>query len=267
MTTEFNMQSAPQGVFRGMGMDQLTEISTIANVQSFDTADTCETNQECARPIEKIAATHKESILKRIRSRSRSRKGTKPEEKKSTGRKIMGRLSFGKRSKAKKVEAEAQKMSSSTTVASEETPILEESGEVQVEVQSSIEVPSASKSVGEAEPDINEADKRAMTADKAVIESEELHYFVERHDTNVAVVSATGTRDASEAVEPETDDVVFGVKPEAQTEDMDEEAPPQKAPFHQDSADFLGLAMVGLLIGLLASPFLHSWDAATLSLA
>lgn len=45
---------------------------------------------------------------------------------------------------------------------------------------------------------------------------------------------------------------------ETSSEEFIEEIMPEKAPYHQDSADYVGLALVGLLVTLLASPIFQS---------
>lgn len=250
MTTELTLQSVPPAIFRD-GKNRTNEHTTVGNTGSFDTADTCETSLESTKVTEKVEETQKQGILKRIRSRSR--KGARSEEKKSVGRRMMGRLSFGKRSKAKKVEVVPKKMSSTNTVASEETPTRDENSESKVEIQcpitETVEVPLSEPSCP-VEPAIAaDVTEEVIVEEPVVVVHDDLCHSVEDEKSPEVVEDVV--------TEAQTEEIVEMVEGETEAEECVDEIPPEKASFHQDSADYLGLAMVGLLIGLLASPLFH----------
>ena len=294
MTTTILIESIPQGIFRDMEKSHSGSDDTplMMNAGSFDTMDTIETILDETMALEDMAVlSQKKGLLKRFRS-SRSSKSVKSEgEKQSRGRKLLSRLSLGnRRSKPKVVVVETQPkvLASSYTVASEESPVneREESAEIQ---ESDIPTPSSTETEEEVVEEVSHPEEIVETVapevsvapvvDDATTAQETLHDVVEPQETvfvpEIEMASPVELQDDAPVVEEKeeeinvqvvsltTDDLVLTMEfdedeAEPSTEEIIDEVMPEKAPYHQDSADYVGLALVGLLVILLASPMFQS---------
>lgn len=212
------MQSA-QGIFRYFNVEAKNEVRSIENYETFDTDDTAgaSENATSAEPAKKVAAARKLNFFKRLVSRKQSAKDGEEMKKNSVRKMIIKHLTFGKRSKSKKY-------SGTNTVASEEA-LSSEQPEVKFEEKSSPEEAATDDEVGVEVAELLPAE-----------ESVEMEHVEVEHE-------ATMSMDQDDEVDSDSEE-----------DEEFEEITPEKAPFHIESSDYVGLALVGLLVTLLGSP-------------
>lgn len=222
------MQSIPRRIFNGLGHNDETEIPSLEAGETFDTVETVLDSSGGAKVLEKATGTHKQNILKRLLSRKK--KCDNASKKKTRGRSIMGRISR-LRSKSKR----AKKMSGANTVASEEASTPEER-EVSTKV---VETTTTAVEESKASPDST---------------PEEIDEPVEE----LEVTSSDYEEATQEAISSESEDSDSCLEIEESQVDVVEETLVEKACFHNESSDYVGMAMVGVLIAFLASPLLQA---------
>jgi hypothetical protein len=228
MTTELSMQAVPRNIFNGMGHNE----TAIPGLEVAETFDTVETVLDSA---EGVKDTRKQNILKRLVSRKK--KGTNASKKKKTrGRSIIGRISRRMRSKSK--ARQPKKFSGANTVASEEVPTLEEKETSNVAV---VETAAETEVVFESAAKGSDVTSSTPVVDESVEVSEVVPCCDDQETANDEIPSESEESDSSLEIEASQDEVI-------------EEILVEKASFHNDSSDYVGLALVAILAGLLASP-------------
>lgn len=234
MTAELAMQSVPRNIFSGMNQ---TEIPNLQVAETFETVETVADSSEEAK-----ASTHKQNILKRLVSRKK--KGSNTSKKNSRGRSMMGRISRRIRSKSVK-KVEPKKLGGAVTVASEEAPTSERESITETVVETT----TTKAPVVEQSEVVQEEQSETHQEDTPEVEEsvEVTHEVQEAVDTQEEVPIETESEDSESSVDTET-----------YQEEVVEETLVEKADFHQTSSDYVGLALVGILVGLLASPMLHA---------
>ena len=229
MTIETSVPSAPQGIFRDVGkVDGANDIPSLENAGTFETVMTSAEAEESASKVER---KQKRNIIKRLFSRKKSAKGG-DDMKASSVLKLIKHLSTGKRSKGKKV-------SRANTVASEEA-----SAPCEPEAKTETKEILLEEDAAVTEPVVTDPDAlESVPTDTAVLESV----------TTDAAVSESTAEDADHDSAADKVEAPEMVESETEEEDTIQEIIPEKASFHNESSDYVGMAMVGFLVGLLGS--------------
>lgn len=281
------IESIPQGIFRDMEKsNSSSDTPYMVNIGSFDTMDTIETILDETMAVDDMTVlTQKRGLFKRLRSRN-SKSAKKEGQQKTTGRKLMGRLSFGKRSQQPKlvvVETQPKMLGSSYTVASEESPVHEEEESTEIIKESKVpattttdevveevsptkeivetitsEVSVADASIDDGTPE-NETIQEIVDLQEEAVEVPELIVESPVEPQDEIIVEDNKDEVTLLVISVDSDDLLLTMEfdeeeVETSTEEIVEEIIPEKAPYHQDSADYVGLALVGLFVTLLASP-------------
>lgn len=287
MTNTIMIESIPQGIFRDMEKsNSSSDTPYMVNIGSFDTMDTIETILDETMAVDDMTVlTQKRGLFKRLRSRN-SKSAKKEGQQKTTGRKLMGRLSFGKRSQQPKlvvVETQPKMLGSSYTVASEESPVHEEEESTEIIKESKVpattttdevveevsptkeivetitsEVSVADASIDDGTPE-NETIQEIVDLQEEAVEVPELIVESPVEPQDEIIVEDNKDEVTLLVISVDSDDLLLTMEfdeeeVETSTEEIVEEIIPEKAPYHQDSADYVGLALVGLFVTLLASP-------------
>jgi len=239
MTIETSVPSAPQGIFRDVGkVDGANDIPSLENAGTFETVMTSAEAEESASKVER---KQKRNIIKRLFSRKKSAKGG-DDMKASSVLKLIKHLSTGKRSKGKKV-------SRANTVASEEA-----SAPCEPEAKTETKEILLEEDAAVTEPVVTDPDAlESVPTDTAVLESVPTDTAVLESVTTDAAVSESTAEDADHDSAADKVEAPEMVESETEEEDTIQEIIPEKASFHNESSDYVGMAMVGFLVGLLGS--------------